>query len=77
MPVVPDLPGCPADARVRPGLGGQLSGAGDAVASAVQEAIGALDSMLGKAGGGDKPRRQERPCGRRSATARSARGRPG
>jgi hypothetical protein len=52
-------PICRAARRMRdsgPGLGGQLSGAGDAVASAVQDAIGALDSILGKASGGSQPR---------------------
>jgi hypothetical protein len=52
-------PICRAARRMRdsgPGLGGQLSGAGDAVASAVQDAIGALDSILGKASGGGQPR---------------------
>jgi hypothetical protein len=47
-------PICRAARRMResgPGIGGQLSGAGDAVASAVQDAISALDSVLGKAGG--------------------------
>jgi hypothetical protein len=42
-------PICRAARRMRdsgPGLGGQLSGAGDAVASAVQDAISALDSIL-------------------------------
>ena len=34
-----------------PGIGGQLSGAGEVVASAVQDAVSALDSILGKAGG--------------------------
>jgi hypothetical protein len=52
-------PICRAARRMRdsgPGLGGQLSGAGDAVASAVQDAIGALDSILGKAAGGGSAR---------------------
>ena len=47
-------PICRAARRMRdsgPGIGGQLSGAGDVVASAVQDAIGALDSLLGKASG--------------------------
>src|SRR5271165_2525383 len=50
-------PICRAARRMRdsgPGLGGQLSGAGDAVASAVQDAISALDSILSRAGGGDQ-----------------------
>ena len=48
-------PICRAARRMRdagPGIGGQLSGASDVVASAVQDAIGALDSLLGKAGAG-------------------------
>ena len=47
-------PICRAARRMRdsgPGIGGQLSGAGDVVASAVQDAISALDSLLSKAGG--------------------------
>jgi hypothetical protein len=50
-------PICRAARRMReagPGIGGQLSGAGDAVASAVQDAITALDSILSKTGGGDQ-----------------------
>jgi hypothetical protein len=39
--------------RDRPGLAGQLSGAGEAVATAVQDAIGALDSLLTRPGGRD------------------------
>ena len=34
--------------RQRPGFGAQLSGAGEAVAAAVQEALGALDSVLAR-----------------------------
>jgi len=47
-------PICRAARRMRdsgPGIGGQLSGAGDVVASAVQDAISALDSLLTKASG--------------------------
>jgi hypothetical protein len=47
-------PICRAARRMRdsgPGIGGQLSGAGDVVASAVQDAISALDSLLSKGGG--------------------------
>lgn len=46
-------PICRAARRMResgPGVGGQLSGVGDAVASAVQDALGALDSMLARTG---------------------------
>jgi hypothetical protein len=39
--------------RDRPGLAGQLSGAGEAVATAVQDAISALDSLLTRPGGRD------------------------
>jgi hypothetical protein len=48
-------PICRAARRMRdsgPGIGDQLSGAGDVVASAVQDAISALDSLLSKAGTG-------------------------
>ncbi|HXB50509.1 MAG TPA: hypothetical protein VNW50_22355 [Streptosporangiaceae bacterium] len=47
-------PICRAARRMRdsgPGIGGQISGAGDVVASAVQDAISALDSLLTKGGG--------------------------
>ena len=47
-------PICRAARRMRdsgPGIGGQLSGAGDVVATAVQDAISALDSLLSKASG--------------------------
>jgi len=50
-------PICRAARRVRdsrrPGLAGQLSGAGEAVATAVQDAISALDSLLTRPGGRD------------------------
>jgi len=52
-------PICRAARRMRdtsPGIGGQLSGAGGAVASAVQDAMSALDSLLAKTGGGNAPR---------------------
>ncbi len=52
-------PICRAARRMRdtsPGIGGQLSGAGGAVASAVQDAMSALDSLLSKTGGGNAPR---------------------
>jgi hypothetical protein len=48
-------PICRAARRMRdsgPGIGDQISGAGDAVASAVQDAISALDSLLSKGGTG-------------------------
>jgi hypothetical protein len=47
-------PVCRAARRMReagPGLGDQLSGAGDAVAAAVQEAFKAFDGLLGRAAG--------------------------
>ncbi len=47
-------PICRAARRMRdsgPGIGGQLTGAGDVVASAVHDAIGALDSLLARTGG--------------------------
>jgi len=47
-------PICRAARQMRdsgPGLGGQLTGAGTAVASAVQDAIGALDSLLSRGSG--------------------------
>ncbi|HEY2508541.1 MAG TPA: hypothetical protein VGI58_18635 [Streptosporangiaceae bacterium] len=47
-------PICRAARQMResgPSLGGQLSGAGNVVAAAVQDAIGALDSMLTRAAG--------------------------
>ena len=50
-------PICRAARRMREGgsgIGGQLSGAGDAVATVVQDAIGALDSILSRASSGDQ-----------------------
>jgi hypothetical protein len=41
--------------RERQGLGGQLSGAGEAVAAAVQEAFGAFDGLLARSGQGTRP----------------------
>jgi hypothetical protein len=63
-------PICRAARRMRdsgPGIGGQLSGAGDAVASAVQDAVSALDSILGKASGS----RASEPRGAESRGAES------
>jgi hypothetical protein len=51
-------PICRAARRMRdssPGLTGQLSGAGDAVAGAVQDAVRAFDSFLSRAAGGSAP----------------------
>ena len=60
-------PICRAARRMReagPGIGGQLSGAGDAVATVVQDAISALDSILSKAGGSDqRAASSSRPAG--------------
>jgi hypothetical protein len=44
-----------------PGIGGHLTGAGDAVASAVQDAISAIDSILAKAGGNAQKPERHRP----------------
>ena len=58
-------PICRAARRMResgPGIGGQLSGAGDAVASAVQDAFSALDGLLSKTGG-DNAQRDGEPRG--------------
>src|SRR5215469_11321750 len=55
-------PICRAARRMResgPGIGGQLSGAGEAVASAVQDAFNALDGLLSKTGGGNEHREAE------------------
>jgi hypothetical protein len=58
-------PVCRAARRIResgPGLGGQLAGAGDVVAAAVQEALSAFDSVLSM-----RPRTD--PAGGRSSPA--------
>src|SRR5215469_14075733 len=50
-------PICRAARRMResgPGVGGQLSGVGEAVATVVQDAVGALDSILSRAGGAEQ-----------------------
>jgi len=52
-------PICRAARRMRdngPGIGGQLSGAGEAVASAVHDAMSALDGLLAKTGGSNAQR---------------------
>jgi hypothetical protein len=63
-------PVCRAARRIResgPGLGGQLAGAGDAVAAAVQEAMTAFDAVLSAkprtepAGGSARPARADPP----------------
>jgi len=51
-------PICRAARRMResgPGLGGQLQGASEAVATAVQDALSAVDSLLSKPGGPSGP----------------------
>jgi hypothetical protein len=51
-------PICRAARRMRdsrPGLAGQLSGAGDAVGSAMQEAVRAFDTFLARSTGGSAP----------------------
>ena len=61
-------PICQAARRIResgPGLGGQLAGVGDAVATAVQEALSAFDSVLSM-----RPRTD--PAGGRSSSPTSA-----
>jgi hypothetical protein len=60
-------PVCRAARRIResgPGLGGQLAGAGDAVAAAVQEALAAFDAVLSA-----KPRTE--PAGESARPARA------
>jgi hypothetical protein len=55
-------PICRAARRMRdngPGIGGQLSGAGEAVASAVQDAMSALDGLLARSGGGNTQRNRD------------------
>lgn len=55
-------PICRAARRMResgPGIGGQLSGAGETVAGAVQDAISALDGFLSKTAGGNAQRDSE------------------
>ena len=59
-------PICRAARRMResgPGLAGHLSGAGDAVATAVQDAFGALDSILARPGSGTDSRSSESQAG--------------
>ena len=57
-------PICRAARQLResgPGIGGHISGAGNAVASAVQDAFNAFDSVLAKAAGSSDRDRQDRP----------------
>jgi len=72
-------PICRAARRMResgPGIGGQLSGAGDAVASAVQDAVSALDSILGKGSGGSRAGGGSRASGGSTASGSPASGSP-
>jgi len=59
-----------------PGIGGHLSGAGDAVASAVQDAINALDSVLAKAGGNTQPHERVQPVRPKHPAPSSGQDRP-
>jgi hypothetical protein len=79
-------PVCQAARRIResgPGLGSQLSGAGEAVAAAVQAALGAFDGILSRTGlgpGPDRPHQAPRsdqtgPAAR-TATERGAAAQP-
>jgi hypothetical protein len=72
-------PICRAARQMRetgPDLGGQLSGAGNAVAAAVQDAIKALDSMLTRAAGtGQQGSSQQGP--RQQGSGRQGSGRQG
>lgn len=57
-------PICQAARRMResgPGLGSQLSGAGDAVAAAVQSAVAAFEAALGRPGSAAQPPADRRP----------------
>ena len=60
-------PICRAARQLResgPGIGGHISGAGNAVASAVQDAISAFDAVLAKAAGtSDRDRQDQFPSG--------------
>jgi hypothetical protein len=72
----PECQWCPVCRAARamrdsgPGLGGQLYGAGDAVASAAADVIGKLDSFLSRSGGG--PAQPGRNGGRSAAGQGSA-----
>ncbi|HXW88834.1 MAG TPA: hypothetical protein VEJ42_11300 [Streptosporangiaceae bacterium] len=71
-------PICRAARRMRdtgPGLAGPLSGAGEAVATVMQDAIGALDSLLARAGGRGATDGGD-PAARRSGPDRSGRSGP-
>jgi hypothetical protein len=76
-------PICRAARRMRdsgPGIAGQLSGAGGAVATAVQDAISALDSLLtrpgGQAGGGTRADTGSPDAGSAPAERSDATGQP-
>jgi hypothetical protein len=75
-------PICRAARRMResnPGLSGQISGAGDAVAAAVQDAIKAFDSLLGRTAGtaGTASTAGQRSSGERSGGEHPGGERPG
>jgi hypothetical protein len=68
-------PICRAARRMRdsgPGLAGQLSGAGDAVATAVQDALGALDTLLARTGSTTSESQGGAAAGDRGDRARAA-----
>jgi hypothetical protein len=70
-------PICRAARRMRdsrPGLAGQLSGAGETVATAVQDAISALDSLLTRPGGRDSAATGTDAGGARADAGSSRRG---
>jgi hypothetical protein len=72
-------PICRAARRMRdsrPSLAGQLSGAGEAVATAVQDAISALDSLLTRPGGRDSAATAGTGSGGTRADTRPPRGGP-
>ena len=76
-------PICRAARRMRdsrPGLAGQLSGAGDTVAGAVQDAVRAFDTFLGRPAGGrpadDSPDTSPPPAADRAEPSRPAEGQP-
>jgi hypothetical protein len=68
-------PICRAARRMRdngPGIGEQLSGAGGAVASAVQDAMSALDGLLARSGGGNERDRDSRGASPRASGPQGA-----
>jgi hypothetical protein len=77
----PECQWCPVCRAARamrdsgPGIGGQLYGAGDAVASAAADVIGKLDSFLSRAGAG--PAQAGRASGREAGNGSGGGMRPG